>query len=164
MKMFVNVARLDIGQLFTKSTRRGHPFTLDTFLVSFSIVIVYCIHIWATSWESLFMPYANNKGTGQPAHPRSLISTFSIRCLGSIIPILANINSKFLRHWLGSEAGPLASEAKQAGLSLTWLHNSKGRFSHDMSCMSLVKRKPAFALCKQQRRKSACAFALLFVS
>ena len=32
MKMFVNVARLDIGQLFTQSTRRGHPCTLDTFL------------------------------------------------------------------------------------------------------------------------------------
>ena len=36
MTMFVNVARLDIGQL-TKSMRRGHPYTLDTFLVSFNI-------------------------------------------------------------------------------------------------------------------------------
>ena len=33
MKMFVNVARLDIGQLFTQSTRWEHPCTLDTFLV-----------------------------------------------------------------------------------------------------------------------------------
>ena len=33
MKMFVNVARLDIGQLFTHSMRQGHPRTLDTFLV-----------------------------------------------------------------------------------------------------------------------------------
>ena len=33
MKMFVNIARLDIDQLFTQSARRGHPCTLDTFLV-----------------------------------------------------------------------------------------------------------------------------------
>ena len=31
---------------------------------------------WASSWENLFMPYANNKGADQPALPRSLISTF----------------------------------------------------------------------------------------
>ena len=34
MKIFVNVARLEIGQLFTQGARRGHPCTLDTFLVS----------------------------------------------------------------------------------------------------------------------------------
>ena len=34
MKIFVNVARLEIGQLFTQSAKRGYPFTLDTFLVS----------------------------------------------------------------------------------------------------------------------------------
>ena len=34
MKMFVNIARLDIDQLFTQSARRGHPCTLDTFLVN----------------------------------------------------------------------------------------------------------------------------------
>ena len=33
-------------------------------------------------------PYANNKGADQPAHSRSLISTFVFRCLGSI-PIRA---------------------------------------------------------------------------
>ena len=33
MKIFVNVARLEIDQLFTQGMRRGHPFTLDTFLV-----------------------------------------------------------------------------------------------------------------------------------
>ena len=31
------------------------------------------------------MPYANNKGADQPAHPRSLISTFVVRCLDSMI-------------------------------------------------------------------------------
>ena len=32
MKIFVNVARLKMGQLFTQDTRRRHPCTLDTFL------------------------------------------------------------------------------------------------------------------------------------
>ena len=39
------------------------------------------------------MPYANNKGADQPAHPRSrmrrLISTFVVYCLDSIICLLA---------------------------------------------------------------------------
>ena len=30
------------------------------------------------------MSYANNKGADQPAHPRSLISAFIVRCLISI--------------------------------------------------------------------------------
>ena len=32
------------------------------------------------------MLYANNKGADQSAHPRSLISTFIVRCLDNIIP------------------------------------------------------------------------------
>ena len=32
---------------------------------------------------------ANNKGADQPAHLRSLISAFVVRCLGSIIHLLA---------------------------------------------------------------------------
>ena len=35
------------------------------------------------------MPYVNNKGADQPAHPCSLISTFAVRCLDSMICILA---------------------------------------------------------------------------
>ena len=35
------------------------------------------------------LPYANNKGADQPAHPRSLISAFVIRCLDSIIPLVS---------------------------------------------------------------------------
>ena len=41
---------------------------------------------WAKSWENLFMPYATNKVADQPAHPRSLISTFVVCCLHSMIP------------------------------------------------------------------------------
>ena len=35
------------------------------------------------------MPYANNKGADQPAHLHSLISTFVVHCLDSMICILA---------------------------------------------------------------------------
>ena len=35
------------------------------------------------------MAYANNKGADQPAHPRSLINTFVVRCLDSIIPVVS---------------------------------------------------------------------------
>ena len=41
----------------------------------------------ATSWENLFMPYSNNKGADQLAHPRSLISTFVVRSPDTIIPV-----------------------------------------------------------------------------
>ena len=33
------------------------------------------------------MSYANNKGADQTAHPRSLIITFVVRCLDSIISL-----------------------------------------------------------------------------
>ena len=33
------------------------------------------------------MSYANNKGADQPAHSRSLISAFVIRCVNSIISL-----------------------------------------------------------------------------
>ena len=60
--------------------------------------------------KNLFMPYANNKDADQPAHPRSLISAFAVRCLDSIIPVvyISEIASLYL--------DPVA---EQAGLSLT---------------------------------------------
>ena len=39
--------------------------------------------------KTCLMPYANNKGADQPAHPRRLISTFVVRCLDNMICILA---------------------------------------------------------------------------
>ena len=57
------------------------------------------------------MAYANNKGVDQPAHPRSLISTFVVRFLDTIIPLFAISEISRLK---------LASVAEQAGLSLTW--------------------------------------------
>ena len=39
--------------------------------MNFILLFLCIIIIWATSWENLFMPYANNKGADQHAHPRS---------------------------------------------------------------------------------------------
>ena len=39
--------------------------------------------IWAYTRETLTFLIAKNKGADQPAHPRSLISAFIIRCLNS---------------------------------------------------------------------------------
>ena len=65
------------------------------------------------------MPLANNKGTDQPAHLRSLISTFIVRCLESTICIF--VLSKVSRP-------KLVSVAEQAGLSLTWSQTPKTGF------------------------------------
>ena len=74
---------------------------------------------WATSWENLFMPYANIKGADQPAHPRSLISAFVVCRLHSIIPLvsISDISNVYL-----------ASVAAQASLSLTWSQTPKTGF------------------------------------
>ena len=71
------------------------------------------------SWENQFLPYANNKGADHPAHPRSLISTFFVRFLDSIIPpvSISEISSLYL-----------ASMAAQAGWSLTWSETQKTGF------------------------------------
>ena len=37
------------------------------------------------TWETLILPYANNKGADQAAYLRSLISAFVILCLESIV-------------------------------------------------------------------------------
>ena len=65
------------------------------------------------------MAYANNKGTDQPAHPRSLISTFVVPYLDSIISLVSISEISRLK---------LASVAEQAGLSLTWSQTPKTGF------------------------------------
>ena len=57
------------------------------------------------------LPSANNKGADQPAPLRSLISTFVVRCLYSIIPLVSIHKNSILY---------LASVAVQTGLSLRW--------------------------------------------
>ena len=75
------------------------------------------------------MPYANNKGADQPAHPRSLISTFFVHCLDSMICILALFKiSRF----------KLVSVAEQAGLNLTWSKIPEDTFSPHVAQMYTV--------------------------
>ena len=69
------------------------------------------------------MSYANNKGTDQPAHSRSLISAFVVHCLYSII-FLESI-AEISKLWL-------ASVAAQASLCLGWSETPEDTFSHDM--------------------------------
>ena len=65
------------------------------------------------------MSYANNKGEGQHEHPRSLISAFVVRCLDSIIPLLA----------IAEISRPLlVSSAEQADVGVKWLQTPKTGF------------------------------------
>ena len=68
------------------------------------------------------MLYANNKGADQPAHARSLISAFVVRCLDSVMSqvYVTKISSLVL-----------ASVAEQASLSLIWSETPEDTFSHD---------------------------------
>ena len=65
------------------------------------------------------MSYANNKGADQPAHPRSLISAFVVRCLDSIISLdfIAVISRLYL-----------VSVAAQAGLCRAWSETPEDTF------------------------------------
>ena len=66
-----------------------------------------------------YFVYVNNKGTEQPLHSRSQISTIVVRCQDSIMPILAM--SKISRLKLASVA--------ESHL----VRNSEDRFSRDMA-------------------------------
>ena len=68
------------------------------------------------------MFYAKNKGADQPAHPRSLISTFVIHCLDCVMFLISVTKISSLM---------LASVAEQASLSLTRLETHEDMFSHD---------------------------------
>ena len=65
------------------------------------------------------MSYVNNKGADQPAHPRSLISAFAVRCLDSIISLDSIAEMSRLE---------LASVAVQAGLCLAWSKTPEDTF------------------------------------
>ena len=65
------------------------------------------------------MSYANNNSADQPAHPRSLISAFVVRCLDSIISLdsIAEISRLYL-----------ASVTAQVGLCLAWSETPEDTF------------------------------------
>ena len=77
------------------------------------------------SCENLSMPYVNNKGADQPAHPCSLISVFVIRCLDNIIPLLAIAGISRLQ--LVSVAEPYL------------VKTPRDRFSHDVALILLCE-------------------------
>ena len=115
------------------------------FSVKFQIIIVISSLgkesadlTWATSWQNLILPYVNNKGADQPAHPCSLISAFVADCLDSIISLVSISDISSLC---------LASVAAQAGLSLTWSHTPQTGFlvtrliyaSDAIDCLSYMR-------------------------
>ena len=111
-----SISVLLVATCFVRLTEEiCHEYMLILMLLMLSRLLL----ISATSWENLFLPYANNKGADQPAHPRSLISTFVIRYLGSIIPL--GSTSKISSLWL-------VFVAEEASLSLTWSETPKTGF------------------------------------
>ena len=64
-------------------------FLCFTILCSCDLICCLTEFNWATSWENLFLPYANNRCADQPVHMRSLISAFVVCCLYSMICIHA---------------------------------------------------------------------------
>ena len=49
------------------------------------------------NWQYMSSGFANNKGTYQPAHPRSLVSAFVIRVLEKAYYYLDLLQAKFQR-------------------------------------------------------------------
>ena len=90
------------------------------------------------------MPYANNKGADQPAHPRSLISAFVVRCLDSVMSLVSVTKISSL---------VLASVAEQASWSRTWSETPEDMFSHGAAHMIKVT----------VRIKSTCQQDLLLI-
>ena len=76
--------------------------------------------------KTCLMSYANNKGADQPAHPRSLISAFVVRCLDNVMSLVSVSKISNLM---------LASVDEQASLSLTWSETPEDTFSHDEAQM-----------------------------
>ena len=70
------------------------------------------------------MPYANNKGADQPAHPRSLISAFVVRCQDRMIPLV--YISEISRLYL-------VSVAEQVSWCLAWSETSEDTFSYGVT-------------------------------
>ena len=72
--------------------------------------------------KTCLMPYANKNGADQPVHLHSLIITFVVDYLDSIITKLVEYTKPSLL---------ASSEAEHSNSSLTRLHSSKDRFSNE---------------------------------
>ena len=100
------------------------------------------------------MPYAKNKGSDQPAHPRSPISTFVIRCLDSLISLVSI-----------SEISSLPSFCVCAGRFESYLvENPEDRFSRDEThiiyCMSICLTISALHTSAYNHRKESLTLEL----
>ena len=105
------------------------------------------IYIWAMSWENLFLPYANNKGTDKPACPRSLISAFGVRCLDS------TVSSFYICNFVS-----LASFCGCTGWFESYLvANPEDRFSCEEAHLSHIMRKPDFWDAPRWKHKPVCS-------
>ena len=102
---------------------------------------------WSTSWKNLLLQYANNKGADQPAHLCSLISTFVVRCLDSIIPLVSISELPSLY---------LASVAAQVGLSLPWSQTLKTGFLEMLKWAKTWKTLSS-ELYNKERLKPTCS-------
>ena len=98
------------GRISPKKNPCLSKFWIITFIFSGVRIFRNFTVIESRHEKTCLMPYTNNKGADQPAHPRSLISTFIVRCLDSIIPVVFVSFKTQL---------PVASAAKLAELSLT---------------------------------------------
>ena len=90
---------------FTFHSRWGEQFTVRNFKVP---VCCYSQEImkWATSWENLFVPYANNKAADKPAHMHSCYNQYfklklaSVAVLASLSLVLSETSKGLLMTWL----------------------------------------------------------------
>ena len=80
---FGRIVKITLNSSFAES--RSQIFVSDTLLNPYSMFL----KSGPGDAKIFLVPYANNKGAYQPAHPCSLISTFVVRCLDSMICILA---------------------------------------------------------------------------
>ena len=90
----------------------------------FANYIFWHTTVWAPSWENLFLPYANNKGADQPAHPRSLISAFVVRCLDSVMSLVTVTKMSCLRLTSAAELDLVRNSRRQVfsrrGSNVLW--------------------------------------------
>ena len=105
------------------------------------------------------MSYANNKGADQPAHPRSLISAFVVRCLDSVMSVVSVTKITSLM---------LASVAEQASLRLTWSETPKDTLSCGEAQLCnkpiLVRHKHPLVTDEQHLQQNVMFFQVRFNS
>ena len=132
-----------IRQCLCESSLGGQVILLDvlcpgSWMITFDEKLSHWIHSYNKGFPNMslmyepghektcLVSYANNKCADQPAHPRSLISAFVVRCLDSVMSLVSVTKIICLM---------LASVAEQASLSLTWSKTPEDMFSRDEARM-----------------------------